>query len=229
MLDRCLWAAVFCCISAAALWGQIPGGTATVRGEVTWEGAARADSLSVELISAGRMVDRVSVMPDGHFELRAVLSGEYELRVAGLDETIVQRQFVSVHGPVEGVVFRLEGIERARPASGTVRLYSLLHPPPAAARKEFLRGAHAADKGACEESIRHLRKALAIFPAYMEAHNDLGVRYMQQGAYEQAATEFQEAVKLDPSAVRPIANLKLAVLCSARTRPCRVATHLDTQ
>jgi Flp pilus assembly protein TadD len=33
---------------------------------------------------------------------------------------------------------------------------------------------------------------------------------LQQGAYEQAAVEFQEAVKLDPGAVRPITNLALA-------------------
>jgi lipoprotein NlpI len=40
-----------------------------------------------------------------------------------------------------------------------------------------------------------LRKALAIFPDYMEAHNDLGVLQIQQGAYDQAAAELQEAVK----------------------------------
>jgi len=58
--------------------------------------------------------------------------------------------------------------------------------------------------------VRHLRKALAIFPAYVEAHNDLGVRYMQQRLFEQAAAEFQEAANMDPGAVRPIANLALA-------------------
>lgn len=55
-----------------------------------------------------------------------------------------------------------------------------------------------------------------IFPGYMEAHNDLGVRYMQQGAYERAAAEFQEAAKLDPGAVRPAANLALAWIALGR-------------
>jgi Flp pilus assembly protein TadD len=121
-----------------------------------------------------------------------------------------------VHAHVEGVVFRLEKTERARPVSGTVTVDSLLHPAPAAARKELLRAAKAAQKGTREESIRHLRKDLVIFPAYAEAHNDLGVRHMQQGAYEQAAAEFQEAVKLDPGAVRPIANLALASIALRR-------------
>ena len=50
----------------------------------------------------------------------------------------------------------------------------------------------------------------------MEARNDLGVWYMRQGAYEQASAEFQEAVKLDPGAVRPIANLALAWIALRR-------------
>jgi hypothetical protein len=140
MLYRCLWTIAFCCALGLALRGQsLPGGSARVRGEVTWDGEGRTDALSVELISGGRVVDRASVMPDGSFESGAVPPGEYELRVADLNETIIQRRFVAVHGPLEGVVFRLEGIERARPASGTVTLHSLLRPPPAAARKEFVR------------------------------------------------------------------------------------------
>jgi Flp pilus assembly protein TadD len=136
--------------------------------------------------------------------------GEYELRVADFNETVVQRQFVSVHGHVEGVALRLQPANGARPVSETVTVYSLAHPAPTAARKELGRAAKAAHKGARDESMRHLRKALAVFPGYVEAHNDLGVWYIRQGAYEQAAGEFQQAAKLDPSAVRPIANLALA-------------------
>jgi tetratricopeptide (TPR) repeat protein len=170
----------------------------------------RPDWLSVELILAGRVMDRASIMPDGSFESGAIAAGEYEVRLAGINGTIVARQFVSVHGPVEGVVFRVEATGHARPVSGTVTVRSLLHPAPAAARKEFLRAAQAAQKGASMEAVRHLRKALALFPAYVEAHNDLGVRYMRQGGYAEAAAEFQEAVRLDPEAVRPNANLALA-------------------
>ncbi len=217
MLYRCLCAVILCCASKAVVCAQGSlSDKGSVSGEITWEGEGRSEALSVELISSGRIVDRVSVAPDGSFELDSVGPGEYELRVADLHETVIQRQFVSVHGHVEGVVFRLEGTEGARPASGTVTVNSLLHPAPPAARKEFLRAAKAAIQGASEEAIRHLRKALAIFPAYVEAHNDLGVRYMQQGAYDQAAAEFQEAVKLDPGAVRPITNLALAWIALRR-------------
>ena len=74
--------------------------------------------------------------------------------------------------------------------------------------------------------MRHLRKALAIFPACVEARNDLGVWYRRQRAYEQAAAEFQEAAKLDPSAVRPIANLALAWIALRRYGDAESAARL---
>jgi hypothetical protein len=107
MLYRCLCAVILSCASEAILCGQgLLCGAGSVSGEITWEGEGRADALSVELISSGRMVDRVSVAPDGSFELDGVATGEYELTLADPNGTIVQRQFVSVHGHVEGVVFR---------------------------------------------------------------------------------------------------------------------------
>lgn len=207
----CLSAIVFCSISAAPLRGQsFIGSTSSVAGEISLEGSERADWLSVELLSSGRTVSRGPVGSDGRFELGGVPSGEYELRLTGSNETIVQRQFVSVHGHLDGVVFRLDRPERARPVTGTVTVYSLLHKVPAGARKELIRAARAARKGGLEESLRHLRRALAIDPDYMEAHNDLGCGYMKQGAYELAVSEFQRAVKLDPGAARPKENLGLA-------------------
>jgi hypothetical protein len=135
MLYGCLSAIVLCCASAPPLRGQgVIRATGSVAGEISLEGSERADWLSVELVSSGRTVSRGSVTSDGRFELVGVPSGEYELRLTGTNETIVQRQFVSVHGHLDGVVFRLERPERARPVSGTVTVHSLLHKVPAAAR-----------------------------------------------------------------------------------------------
>jgi Flp pilus assembly protein TadD len=125
--------------------------------------------------------------------------------------TVIERQFISVRGHSAGLTFRLAPKEIARPASGTVTVYSLSHPPPSAARREFLRAEKAAQEGAAEEAIRHLRKALAIYPEFAEAHNDLGVQYMRQRSYAVAEGEFEEAVKLDPQAVRPNTNLAMAL------------------
>jgi tetratricopeptide (TPR) repeat protein len=210
-IRRYLYVLALCGCPALALYGQGLSGLADVRGEVTWESFMEAGSLSVELISSGRIVGRASVMSDGTFELRDVPAGEYEARLAGPRETVIERQFISVRGHSAGLTFRLAPKEIARPASGTVTVYSLSHPPPSAARREFLRAEKAAQEGAAEEAIRHLRKALAIYPEFAEAHNDLGVQYMRQRSYAVAEGEFEEAVKLDPQAVRPNTNLAMAL------------------
>jgi Flp pilus assembly protein TadD len=47
--------------------------------------------------------------------------------------------------------------------------------------------------------MRHLHKALAIFPDYGEAHNDLGGLYMRCRGFAHAAAEFQKAATLNPA------------------------------
>lgn len=123
-----------------------------------------------------------------------------------------------MNGPVGGVDFKLIGTEPARPTAGTVSLNRLMHPVPHAARKEFERAGKSAEKGANHEAIQHLRKALAIYPDYAEAHNDLGVGYLRQAAYAEAVAEFQAAIALDSSAARPLGNLAIAWVALRRYR-----------
>jgi tetratricopeptide (TPR) repeat protein len=65
-------------------------------------------------------------------------------------------------------------------------------------------------KGRLQASIQHLQKAIHIAPEHMEAHNNLGTRYMEMSDYERAAVQFQTALRLDQSAILPHINLSLA-------------------
>ena len=59
-------------------------------------------------------------------------------------------------------------------------------------------------------SARHLERALAIYPDYLEAHNSLGARYIALHEYQKASLEFQKAIAIDPRVVEPIHNLSVA-------------------
>jgi len=81
---------------------------------------------------------------------------------------------------------------------------------PAKAVKELQRSQAAKVSGDVPSSARHLEKALQIYPQYLEAHNNLGARYMDLHEYEKAAAEFQKAIEIDPGVAAPFNNLSVA-------------------
>ena len=50
-----------------------------------------------------------------------------------------------------------------------------------------------------EEAIEQYKKALAIDPAYAQAHTNLAVALVQKGQLDDALPHFQEAVRLNPA------------------------------
>src|SRR5215467_8635992 len=84
---------------------------------------------------------------------------------------------------------------------GTVSSRELLIPPKAL--KELQRSQDALVSGDVRSSALHLEKALHIYPAYLEGHNDLGSRYFALGEYQKAAAEFQQAIDIDPGVSQP--------------------------
>jgi Flp pilus assembly protein TadD len=78
---------------------------------------------------------------------------------------------------------------------------------PGPAKKEFERATDAGNSGKTQEAIAHLRKAIAIYPAYLMAHNDLGAQLLSLGKLEEAFEEFRRAIQIDPKAFNPRLNL----------------------
>ncbi len=91
----------------------------------------------------------------------------------------------------------------------TVSTRALLIPPKA--MKELQRSQSAFLSGDILSSARHLERALQIYPHYLEAHNNLGSRYIELHEYEKAAAEFQKAIDLDSRAMQPFNNLSVAL------------------
>jgi tetratricopeptide (TPR) repeat protein len=96
----------------------------------------------------------------------------------------------------------------------TVSTRELLIPPKAT--KELQRSQAALHSGDIRSSAQHLEKALQIYPHYLEAHNNLGSRYIELHEYEKAAAEFQKAIDLDPRIMQPFNNLSVALFLLQR-------------
>jgi tetratricopeptide (TPR) repeat protein len=59
------------------------------------------------------------------------------------------------------------------------------------------------DEGKLEDSIKHISKAIKIYPTWAAAHHNLGQTYARMGNYDKAVPEFQSAAELDARLPRP--------------------------
>jgi tetratricopeptide (TPR) repeat protein len=104
---------------------------------------------------------------------------------------------------------------------------------PSKAIKEFERSQKAIQSGDVLASVDHLQKALQIYPDFIQAHNALGLRFVQLHEYEKALTEHEAALSLDPRSAQTHQDLSFALLLLNRNQEAeaeaRQAMDLDSQ
>jgi tetratricopeptide (TPR) repeat protein len=87
---------------------------------------------------------------------------------------------------------------------------------PTQAKREFERASDASKSGRTEDAIGHLRNAIALYPSYLMAHNDLGAQLLAQGKLAEAAEEFRRAIQIDSKAFNPCLNLGIVLVQQRR-------------
>ena len=92
----------------------------------------------------------------------------------------------------------------------TISLNRLRKAPPPAAQVLYVEAARALEANDADRAARKLKRALQAHPEYVEAHNNLGFVYWQQGRLEDAIRHFKAAVSLDPAWNTSLVNLALA-------------------
>ena len=209
--------AVFSMILTSAAPVQArPQSISILKGQVLQYGEAVPRGLTIEVRKVGgyEPPERVSVMGDGSFELHGLDGGEYEVKIMNAREDIIQQDLVHVGTNLMQLTLQLrsslEGFAPSKSLSGTVSVRQLHNPIPRKAEKEFRLSCQAFSAGDINKSREHLEKAIHIYPDYMEAHNNLGSRYMALHQYESALTEFQKAVAIDPGSTKGHLNLAIA-------------------
>jgi|SRR5579864_1238151 len=104
---------------------------------------------------------------------------------------------------------------------------------PSRAIKEFERSQKAFQSGDVHTSVEHLQKALHIYPDFVQAHNELGLRFVQLGEYQKALAEHETALALDPRNAQTHQQLSFALLLLNRGKEAedeaREALDLDSQ
>jgi Tfp pilus assembly protein PilF len=185
-------------------------GITTVSVRVTYQQNHRpAPALRVELISPmGGMASIRTTDGNGGATFDGVGSGRYQVQVSGPDIETTKSDIFETGG-TNGGPYITEHIEvRLTQTAGAEATRRAIAPiVPEAARQEFNLGSKEMDKKHWEEAKDHFQKAIAAFPKYAEAFNNLGQVEIQLKDGKNAVEAFRSATQIDPTVQQ--ANLYL--------------------
>jgi Flp pilus assembly protein TadD len=152
----------------------------------------------------------------GQFQFGDLSAGSYQVVVEGDKdrfETTIQRVEVLRGLPaILTIVLKEKSSDPTKPAAAAISAGELDPAVPAKAKKEFERASNASKEGKPEEAVAYLRKAIAFYPHYLMAHNDLGAQLLDLGRLDEAETELRLALEIDPAAFNPMLNLGILLV-----------------
>jgi tetratricopeptide (TPR) repeat protein len=164
----------------------------------------------------------------GQFEINNLSPGQYTVEIDadrdGRFESASEKVLVRRGGgPTLITIYlkekRSEVLTRA--SDRTISVAMLDQKVPSAAKREFDKASRLSAEGKSRESIEALRRAIAIYPDFLIAHNDLGAQLLEQGQFEQAAVELRAAIKIDLTAFNPQLNLGIVLVRQKKFREAR--------
>ncbi len=195
------WPAVACLHAQT----QFPAPT-PLRGRIDGPSPHR---LKIVLVPSGAQSAVAQTNPDrdGSFELDTSSIGAHHLRIYGPGNQLLHTEALTL--PFLSTL-RIELDRQSEPASYAppVSLSRLQHKVPRKAYHEF----KAASNATRAKAIEHLSQAVEIDPLYFEAINNLGVQYLLEERFEDAASAFERAAAIDPSDPIAEANFALVLL-----------------
>ncbi|MGQ0760657.1 MAG: tetratricopeptide repeat protein [Acidobacteriota bacterium] len=153
----------------------------------------------------------------GQFEFSELVPGNYQIEVDPTDRSRfdTSSEDVQVFRGAPSVVtltVKARAGSNARTKNSTVSVTELSRDVPSKAKKEFEKASVAANKGLTEEAIAHLKSAVAIYPQFAMAYNDLGVQLLAAGRLDEARDALERAVGLDRNAFNPTLNLGIVLV-----------------
>ncbi|MGH9603153.1 MAG: tetratricopeptide repeat protein [Terriglobales bacterium] len=225
-LRRFLWLALGFVLSAASLRAQGPDiRTQTqvwLRVLVTYENGRPAHrQLRVQLLTSTEgSLGENNTNDEGWVEFSNVPPGSYHLRISGFGVEDTTTNSFSI---LEGTRMHLETVEVKTSEKETPAAASLAPVVaasdldiPGNASKEYAKGAKALREGKWAEARSRLEKAIALYPRYAMAYNDLGVAWMNEEEREKGRAAFEKAIELNPGYARAYRHLAMLLIQANR-------------
>lgn len=152
----------------------------------------------------------------GGFSFSSLRSGNYTVEVSSdgsLYDSVTEQVFLPRGGRANlRIALRGKSTASGQPRGNVVSLEELSQKVPDAAKKEYEKAVKLANEGNSRQAIEGYKKALAIWPEYLMARNDLGVQYMNLKQLLEAAEQFEAAIEINPRAFNPHLNLGIVLV-----------------
>jgi predicted Zn-dependent protease len=161
------------------------------------------------LISGVRPIQTVVADLGGHFTFSNVPRGPLAIRVEidGFEVANVRVQDFDIGGEMMITVPAIRRPLPLRPGRPVVNISDFLERYPKKAVSFYEKGSASLKNKKTDEAVKYLRNAVELAPTFSEAHNQLGLAYMQAGQKDDAESEFIKAHELNSAAVSPLVNL----------------------
>jgi Tfp pilus assembly protein PilF len=183
-------------------------GSNTIQGHVYLPSESKERRFKVRLTSNDLYDQATSTDEDGAFIFNRIPAGHYTVMVDGgnefdsATETVSIDREASTGGRIMNVSINL------RP-KGTAAAINKI---PKAARDLYAKGADAASKGDSKKAVENFNGAVALYPEFALAYNDMGMQYLKMGQLDKAAESFQAALKITPDEATPRLNYGITLL-----------------
>jgi tetratricopeptide (TPR) repeat protein len=220
---------MFCSVSATAQVRGVPpnnantNGESAIRGRVVLPGGGfLSEGVRISLQTIRGTDSTVYTDSTGAFQFTRLTPGRYQVVVEADSRRFeVSTESIEV---TRGTVALLNISLKERKDAGSLKARTIsvaeMDPKvPSKARSEFERASALNQAGKADEAIDHLRKAIALYPRYLVAHNDLGALLLDLGRLDQAEVELRTAVAIDSAAFNPILNLGIVLTKKGQWQP----------
>ena len=176
---------------------------AVIRGRVTLPSGFAAETYArITLRNQQSVLSTIYTNNSGEFQIRNLSEGTYFVQAE-----VSQGNFEPVMTKVElgrGLMVDLILELRAKHdatlnrLSKVVSAAELKQTVPAAAKKQYERGLKFVSKGNFQQAATHFQEAIAIYPEYLAARNDLGAQYLKLKQIDEAEKHFEIVLRNDP-------------------------------
>ena len=154
----------------------------------------------------------------GNFEVRSLGTGIFTIIVPSDDRryaTTTERFEITRYSPdVVAISVYLNAKEESGPRRKgerhTISAKEANGSIPKKAREAYDLSVDLSRHGKTREAIEELKRAIAIYPEYFQAYNDLGVAYIKLDLIDDAIRALEKSAVLDPKAFNPRLNLGIA-------------------